>query len=284
MDMKPLPGMEINGHRFDHRFFETLRVIGETFSQRRAARILGVSPQVLNRRVLRAESLLGVKLVRSSGAGSELTPEAMEILGAYMRQIRILEGSGPPMIAAGYISSNLVEAAIEFLGLSASLFSCCDEDSFHLAERSMLDAVFLDDPLQAYRRDLDFVPIAYDHLVLVGRSVNDIRELDGSSFVGVSGSAQRLAWEVLSEAGVEFEVVREVRSPYHAYRIVMNDQGLSTFLNASQFQGSDILRAETRHVISAVKCRDGEGVHELLEFLTSEGQALVAEAGFEPLH
>jgi hypothetical protein len=53
MDMKPLPGMEINGHRFDHRFFETLRVIGETFSQRRAARVLGVSPQVLNRRVLR---------------------------------------------------------------------------------------------------------------------------------------------------------------------------------------------------------------------------------------
>jgi len=284
MDMKPLPGMEINGHRFDHRFFETLRVIGETFSQRRAARILGVSPQVLNRRVLRAESLLGVKLVRSSGAGSELTPEAIEILGAYMRQIRILEGSGPPMIAAGYISSNLVEAAIEFLGLSASLFSCSDEDSFHLAERSMLDALFLDDPLQAYRRDLDFVPIAYDHLVLVGRSVNDIRELDGSSFVGVSGSAQRLAWEVLSEAGVEFEVVKKVRSPYHAYRIVMNDQGLSTFLNASQFRGSDILRTETRHVISAVKCRDGKGVHELLEFLTGEGQALVAEAGFEPLH
>lgn len=284
MDMKPLPGMEINGHRFDHRFFETLRAIGETFSQRRAARVLGVSPQVLNRRVLRAESLLGVKLVRSSGAGSELTPEAMEILGAYLRQIKILEGSGPLMIAAGYISSNLVEAVIEGLGVSASLFSCCDEDSFHLAERSMLDAVFLDDPLQAYRRDLDFVPVAYDHLVLVGRGISEIWDLDGSCFVGVSGSAQRLAWEVLSEAGVEFKVVREVRSPYHAHRIVMNDPELLTFLSASQFSGSDILRDETRHVISAVRCRDREGVDELIDFITGEGQALVAESGFEPLH
>lgn len=284
MDIEPLPGLKINGHELDHRFLETLRVIGKTFSQRKAARILGVTPQVLNRRVLRVESLLGVKLVKSSGAGSELTPEGMKILRTYLRHLKVLSGSGRLMVAAGYVSSNLAEVLIERFGVEASLFSCCDDDLFHLAERSMLDVIFLDDPLQAYQRGLDFLPVAYDHLVLVGGDARTMRELDGSSFVGVKGSAQRLAWEVLSDSGVSFEIVREVRSPYHAHRIVKNEQELMTFLSASQFSGSEILKNETRHVISAVVCRESEGVEEFMDFIRGEGQEAVGEAGFEPLH
>ena len=45
-------------------------------------------------------------------------------------------------------------------------------------------------------RDLDFTPVAYDHLVLVsggGDVPKSIDDINGMSFVEVPGSSQRLA-------------------------------------------------------------------------------------------
>lgn len=282
MDIRPLPGMEVDGHEFDHRLFETLKAISETFSQRRASRMLGVTPQVLNRRVLRAESLLNMKLVRRSGAGSELTPEGSELLRLYERQMNLLEPSDRIMVAAGYTSSVLAELVLEASGTEGSLFSSSATDSFHLAGKSRLDMIFLDDPIHAYRRDLDFVPVAYDHLVLVGMDAGDVTELDGASFVEVADSPQRLAWEVLFDTGIDFRIVKKVRSPLQAYRLVERTPGLLTFLSGSQFEGSGVLSDETRHVISLVRCDDR--ADSLVDFILGDGQETVAEAGFEPLH
>lgn len=166
-----------------------------------------------------------MKLVRRSGAGSELTPEGSELLRLYERQMNLLEPSDRIMVAAGYTSSVLAELVLEASGTEGSLFSSSATDSFHLAGKSRLDMIFLDDPIHAYRRDLDFVPVAYDHLVLVGMDAGDVTELDGASFVEVADSPQRLAWEVLSDTGIDFRIVKTVRSPLQAYRLVERTPG-----------------------------------------------------------
>ena len=70
MDIQPKLNLVINGHNFSYKLFETLRCVSKTFSQREAARRLGISHAVLNRRIKDAEDRLGFLLVDSSAAGS----------------------------------------------------------------------------------------------------------------------------------------------------------------------------------------------------------------------
>ena len=75
-----------------------------------------------------------------------------------------------------------------------------------------------------------------------------------------------------------------VKSQFDAYKIVKNSNDLYTFLNASYFNGLDILKDETRHVVSLVQCNDDKrNIYPLIEYLLMDGQKDIGEQGFVPI-
>ena len=286
--IKPEIGIEIDGISFNHKFFETLESLSKTYSQRKTAKELKVSHSVLNRRVKNAEDKLGEKLVVTVGSGSELSPKGYELLDIYNKYKNRLEDKEEIIIAGGHIITGLLQAISYDLPFKTLIYSSDDESAYELAKQDLVDILALDDPLLAFENDLNFTAIAYDHLVLIppknGKTIEKIGDLEGLKFIGVKGSAQRLAWSTLRQENINFSIEREVKSQFDAFKIVKNSEEYYTFLNASYFNGNEILKNETRHVISLVQINDTkEDIYNLIEYLLFDGQIKIGEQGFIPM-
>lgn len=286
--IKPEIGIEIDGMSFNHKFFETLESLSKTYSQRKTAKELKVSHSVLNRRIKNAEDKLGEKLVVTIGSGSELSQKGYELLDIYNKYKNRLEDREEIIIAGGHIITGLLQAISYDLPFNTLIYSSDDESAYELAKQDLIDILALDDPLLAFENDLNFTAIAYDHLVLIspskGKTIEKIEDLEALKFIGVKGSAQRLAWSTLRQANINFTIEREVKSQFDAFKIVRNSDEYYTFLNASYFNGNEILKNETRHVISLVQCNDEkEDIYNLIEYLLFDGQIQIGEQGFIPM-
>jgi molybdenum-dependent DNA-binding transcriptional regulator ModE len=285
MKYHPKVSIIIEGHIFSYKLFEALEYVSTTYSQRKAAQKLGVAHAVLNRRIKEAEEKLGFKLVVATGAGSGLTDNAIKILQRYEKYTKRLKKREKLIICGGYASSRLMETMSSKYGLDASVYRTSDENAVHLASLDMVDILTLDDPVHAFIRNLDFIPIAYDHLVLISNknTYNDINELNGKNFVEILDSPQRLAWNTLDDKKIRYKLIKEFKSPYDALRFVKNNPDFYTFISSSLWKGSDIIRDDTRHIISCVICNtEDERINDFLNFiLTFKGQKIVEKCGFE---
>ena len=287
-NIRPEIGIEIDGNSFNHKFFETLESLSKTYSQRKTAKELKVSHSVLNRRIKNAEDKLGEKLVVTVGSGSELSEKGYELLELYYKYKNRLEDREEIIIAGGHIITGLLQAISYDLPFKTLIYSSDDESAYELAKQDLIDILALDDPLLAFENDLNFTAIAYDHLVLIspnhGKTIEKIGDFEGLKFIGVKGSAQRLAWSTLRQENINFTIEREVKSQFDAFKIVRNSDEYYTFLNASYFNGNEILKNETRHVISLVQCNDAkEDIYNLIEYLLFDGQTKIGEQGFIPM-
>ena len=286
--IRPEIGIEIDGISFNYKFFETLDSLSKTYSQRKTAKELKVSHSVLNRRIKNAEDKLGEKLVITVGSGSELSEKGYELLDIYYKYKNRLEDREEIIIAGGHIITGLLQAISYDLPFKTLIYSSDDESAYELAKQDLVDILALDDPLLAFENDLNFTAIAYDHLVLIspnhGKTIERISDLEGLKFIGVKGSAQRLAWSTLRQENINFTIDREVKSQFDAFKIVRNSDEYYTFLNASYFNGNEILKNETRHVISLVQINDTkDDIYNLIEYLLFDGQIKIGEQGFIPM-
>lgn len=286
--IKPEIGIKINGESFNHKLFESLESLSRTYSQRKTAKELKISHSVLNRRIKNAEDKIGEKLVVTVGSGSELSQKGYELLNLYHKYNNRLEDREEIVIAGGHIITGLLQAISYELPFKTLIYSSDDESAYELAQADLIDILALDDPRLAFENDLNFTAIAYDHLVLISpknkKSIESIHDLENLNFIGVKGSAQRLAWSTLIQEKIPFNIVREVKSQFDAFKIVKNSNNYYTFLNASYFNGNEILKNETRHVISLVQCNDDkEDIYNLLEYLLIDGQSQIGEQGFVPI-
>ncbi|MDD6049018.1 MAG: LysR family transcriptional regulator [Methanobrevibacter ruminantium] len=286
--IKPEIGIEIDGISFNYKFFETLESLSKTYSQRKTAKELKVSHSVLNRRIKNAEDKLGEKLVITVGSGSELSEKGYELLDLYYKYKNRLEDRQEIIIVGGHIITGLLQAISYDLPFKTLIYSSDDESAYELAKQDLVDILALDDPLLAFENDLNFTAIAYDHLVLIspnhGKTIERISDLEGLKFIGVKGSAQRLAWSTLRQENINFTIEREVKSQFDAFKIVRNSDEYYTFLNASYFNGNEILKNETRHVISLVQINDTkDDIYNLIEYLLFDGQTKIGEQGFIPM-
>lgn len=286
--IKPEIGIEIDGISFNYKFFETLESLSKTYSQRKTAKELKVSHSVLNRRIKNAEDKLGEKLVITVGSGSELSKKGYELLDLYYKYKNRLEDRQEIIIVGGHIITGLLQAISYDLPFKTLIYNSDDESAYELAKQDLVDILALDDPLLAFENDLNFTAIAYDHLVLIspnhGKTIERISDLEGLKFIGVKGSAQRLAWSTLRQENINFTIEREVKSQFDAFKIVRNSDEYYTFLNASYFNGNEILKNETRHVISLVQINDTkDDIYNLIEYLLFDGQTKIGEQGFIPM-
>ncbi len=284
MDIQPKLNLVINGHDFSYKLFETLSCVSKTFSQREAAKHLGISHAVLNRRIKDAEEKLGFLLVESSGSGSGLTHSGLEILNQYQKLINRLREQEVPVICGGHISSGLMDSLCHNYGLDAVIYSTDDESAIRLAERGLVDILTMDDPVHAFMRDLDFRPLAYDHLVLVsppGKVLLSPEEVEGKKFVEVPHSAQRLAWNTLDQLKIDYQITELCSTPYTALRVVQNSQDLYTFLNRSLTPGWEFFADDTHHLLTSVLYSTQERLEDFLDYVSGRGQRIVEDRGFE---
>jgi DNA-binding transcriptional LysR family regulator len=284
MDIQPKLNLVINDHNFSYKLFETLRCVSKTFSQREAARRLGISHAVLNRRIKNAEDKLGFLLVESSGAGSGLTSHGLEIMAQYQQLINRLSEQERTIICGGHISTGLMDSLCHNYGLDAVIYSTDDESAIRLAEMGLVDILTLDDPVHAFMRDLDFRPLAYDHLVLVsppGKDLDSLEDVEGKKFVEVPHSAQRLAWNTLDQLKIGYHITELCSSPYTALRVVRESQNLYTFLNRSLTPGWEFFADDTHHLLTSVLCNAHKGLEEFLDYVSGRGQMIVEDHGFE---
>jgi len=284
MKYNPKLNMIINGHEFSYKIFETFECISKTWSQRKAAKRLGISHSVLNRRIKESEEKFGFRLVETTGAGSGLTGNGLKILSKYERYMKRLEDRKKPVICGGYISAGLIEVLADKYPLDATIYRTDDESALELARKDMVDILTLDDPVRAFMYDLDFTPVAYDYLVLVSNhdtSINSVFDLNGKNFIEVPGSSQRLAWNTMDNMKIDYQIVELVKSPYNALNIINKNKELFTFLNNSFSNGSDILKDDTKHLISLVLCNNENTVlKDFVNYITGDGQETIEKQGF----
>jgi DNA-binding transcriptional LysR family regulator len=287
MEIKPKISLIIGGETLSFKFFETLDTVNKTRSQREAAKILGISHAVINRRIIEAEKKLNMHLVISSGAGSQITDDGLKLLKQYHQLIKRLNTNKKSIICGGYISSGLLEVLASQYGLDVMIYQSEDDSALHLFEMGLVDILTLDDPVKAFMRDMDFIPIAQDHLVLVtpsGEDIMDLSELEGKKFVEVTGSAQRLAWNTMDNEGINYKIVNVLKSPYEALKMVKNSQDLYTFLNKSFINGSDVLKEDTNHILTMVLYNpDDKKFKGFVEYVGGRGRKLIKELGFRGL-
>jgi molybdenum-dependent DNA-binding transcriptional regulator ModE len=284
MKYKPKLDMIIDGNEFSYKIFETLKYVSKTWSQREAAKRLGISHSVLNRRIKESEIKIGFRLIETTGAGSGLTENGLKILNTYEKYMKRLEKRKKPVICGGHISTGLMEILAEEFSLDATIYSTDDQSALELARKDMVDILTLDDPVRAFIHDLDFTPVAYDYLVLVSNnsdSINSIEDLNGKSFLEIPNSSQRLAWNTMDNIKINYEIVKLVNSPYSALKTIHKNPELYTFLNHSFTEGSSILKNETQHLISLVLCnKENNVLKDFVDFVTTEGQKIVEQQGF----
>lgn len=285
-ESKGLINIEIDGDIYDYKLYESLESLSKTKSQRKSAKELNISHTVFNRRILKAEDKLGFKISKKVGNGTVLTQEGLDLLNEFRKYVIQIEKTADVNIVGGHISTGLLES-IE-LPFNANIYSSSDEDAFELARRGAVDILTLDDPLIAFERDLNFIPIAYDYLVLISspnsKNIESISDLTGLDFVNVNGSAQRLAWNSLQHYDIDYNIKKTVNSQFDAFKLVKNSEDLHTFLNASYFKGNELLKFDTRHVISLVKVNEDKSeVDELIRYLATEGQTHIENQGFQPM-
>ena len=286
LESKGLISLEINGEIYGYKLYQSLESLNRTHSQRKSAKELNIAHTVFNRRILKAEKQLGIKLTEKKGNGSVLTDDGIRLLEEYRKYLIQIAEPDNINIAGGHISSSLLESID--LPFNINVYSSTDEDAFKLARRGVVDLLTLDDPLIAYERDINFIPIAYDHLVLISSpdasEIRSIKDLDNLNFVKVAGSAQRLAWNSLEHYDLKYNIEHEVNSQFDAFKLVKNSKNLHSFLNASFFNGNDILKFDTRHVISLVKVNDDDPkTDDFINYLLSKAQKDIEKQGFIPM-
>lgn len=285
MKFKPRLSLIIGNDTISFKFFEALDMVHQTHSQREAAKILEISHSVLNRRIKDAEKKLKTQLIITTGAGSGLTKNGVEILKKYHYLIKRLENNKKPVICGGYISSGLLEVLASEYGLDVSVYQTEDENALHLYDMGMVDILTLDDPVKAFMRDMDFIPIARDHLVLVPPSdeiIEDVRELEEKNFVS-AGSAQRLAWNTLDNLGINYRIAKSLKSPYEAFKTVKNSESLYTFLNSSFTGGCELLTEETSHILTMVIFDpENRQLQGFIDYINGRGRKLIKKMGFKP--
>ncbi len=281
-----LISLNINGDIYDYKLYQSLESLSRTRSQRKSAKELNISHTVFNRRILKAEDKLGFKITQKVGNGTILTREGLDLLEEFQKYIVKIEKTSNLNIAGGHISTGLLESIKH--PFNTNIYSSSDKDAFELAKRGAVDILTLDDPLIAYERDIDFTPIAYDYLVLISspecEEIKNVSDLNDLNFVNVTGSAQRLAWTTLRHYDINYNIRFKVNSQFDAFKMVRNSKNLHCFLNASYFKGNDILKFDTRHVISLVKVNEDKSeIDEFIDFLLNDGQEDIKNQGFTPI-
>lgn len=97
---------------------------------------MGISHTVFNRRLLKAEEKLGLKITQKVGNGTLLTEDGRDLLDEFRKYSIQIEKTPNINIAGGHISSGLLESIKH--PFNTNVYSSSDRDAFELAKEGPL--------------------------------------------------------------------------------------------------------------------------------------------------
>ena len=124
---KGIINLDINGEIYDYKLYQSLNSLAKTGSQRKSAKELNISHTVFNRRLLKAEDKLGVKITQKQGNGTLLTPEGEALLEEYKKYLIQIDKTSEINICGGHISTGLLESIDTTF--NTNIYSSNDEDA-----------------------------------------------------------------------------------------------------------------------------------------------------------
>jgi DNA-binding transcriptional LysR family regulator len=266
--LEPAVTLKVGGAVLTERQLQVVRAVYEEKSQNRAARVLGLSPPVLNRYLGQIEGKVGAKLAIATPRGTRLNQLGESIALEYMALTRRLAPATGIVIGGTIITEELLLRATTRADPQGEYGLIISDDRRNLEDfqAGLMDMMILDDPLFLYELEgVQWQEVATDRLLHVDR---------GPGYGLFMYGAQRIGFRHLEIMGVKHRVERLYRSPD-----LLMASGLSFFLNESLVlrkglrMKSDTDPAKLAHQINAVYRKDTSTTRRILaELKRTEGR------------
>ncbi|MEM7219582.1 MAG: LysR family transcriptional regulator [Pseudomonadota bacterium] len=252
----------------DLNLMRSLVAVAEAGAITEAAARLGLTQPALTRRIQQLEAELGAPLLERSRRGATLTALGERVVREARTLIQRFDALKSEVASQGGEAAGTVRigggaTAVSFLlpDLIADYQRAHPGVRFHVKEASSsevardvadgrLELGLVTEPVRAAGLDID--RLFADDIVLVAaadsafaqRSSVEVAELDGRSFVGfeVGSAIRQIVDAALREAGVEVQVVMELRSIPAILRMVATTGNLA-FVSRLGVLGQDLVRA-----------------------------------------
>ncbi|MDD3398280.1 MAG: LysR family transcriptional regulator [Candidatus Methanomethylophilaceae archaeon] len=251
MELESKVSICVNGVRITDRQLQSLMALKEHGSKASAARSLGISAPVLHRYLQNLESSTGLRLIRSSPRGTEMTDDARHIINEYNAIDNRLRHRGRFRAACSPVTEHLMMAILSSLPWDLDLVVSDDENNVRDLQAGLVDLIVLDDPQFLYDlEDVDWEEVGETSMVHVDR---------GPRYMRYRYGAQRIAYQHLDSQGIPYSVERTTLSLDE-----LMEGGLSFFvdeillLRRNMRVRSSTDPAALRHSINAVYRQESE--------------------------
>ena len=255
MDIETRIFHRINGHSVTERQIEVLDAVHSFGSKTAAAGKLGLSVPVVHRYIRAMEDGIGVKVIRSTPSGSELTEDGRKIVEtAKMMKLRCSETR--TRIACTPVTEELMMSVISAVRTEADLVISDDIVNIQSLKDGTADMIMLDDPVHLFDLEgFQFIEMASMDMVHADR---------GPLYMTYRYGAQRIAYMHLDATGTEYKIVGDTMS----MKDLLNS-GKSFFVDSALLEREGVsIRSATeprllRHTINAV-FRSSEKISKIL--------------------
>ncbi|NLF33553.1 MAG: LysR family transcriptional regulator [Thermoplasmatales archaeon] len=204
MNVKVRTSQVVNGNPITSRQIEVLRAVRSEGSKNAAAKKLGISVPVVHRYISSMERSAGVKLIRSTPSGTELTPEGLLIveIDAQMELRCIVDRRFT--VSCSPVTEDLMMSVLSALKLDADLVISDDAHNLRAMKQGTSDIAILDDPMYLFdAEEFEWTEIGTMGMVHVD---------NGPSYIRYRYGAQRIAYMYLDSCGADYSVDMETFS------------------------------------------------------------------------
>lgn len=202
MDISIQSSQTINGKTVTTRQLECLLTVEETGSQTAAAKRLGISVPVLHKYISSIEDAAGEPVVKTTPAGSKLTPAGEKIASLARSMNYRCETKRDFTICCSPVTEDLVASAVTSSKVQNVRIIVADDDySIRMMREDRADVAIIDDPLFLYEaEEFRMEDVGYMGMVYVD---------NGPTFIRYRYGAQRVAFLYLDSIGKEYSVESE---------------------------------------------------------------------------
>ncbi len=205
MDISVQSSQVINGKTVTVRQLEALTTVSETGSQTSAARNLGISVPVLHKYISQIEEAAGAPVLKTTPAGSVLTPEGRRIVDIAKSMEHRCDQERPFTVCCSPVTEDLMMSVVSFAKIhNARIIVSDDEYNIRMMREDRADLAIIDDPLYLFdAEEFQMDEIGYMGMVYVDK---------GPSFIRYKYGAQRVAFMYLDSIHKKYTVESETFS------------------------------------------------------------------------
>ena len=253
----------INGRQVTARQLEALLAVQETGSQTAAAQRMGISVPVLHKYMSSIEDAAGSPVLKTTPAGSRLTPEGEEIASVARSMALRCDMARRFTVCCSPVMEDLLMSVLSSLKMTdANVVISDDEYNIRMLREDRADIAIIDDPLYLFDAD----EFAMDEIGYMGMVMVD----NGPSFIRYRYGAQRVAFMFMDSVDREYTVDAETFSLPEllgSNKSFFVEEYLLTRRNLRLKSAVD--PKVLRHAITALYRTDGRQVQRLIAALKS---------------